>query len=686
MKRMLVGWFAPRNNPALPACLLLLGTLLVFTPALIFQGNEPFFTNPLFEILAYLVPLWLVLSVVLAIPALGGEGLRQRIFTRAVSGLAIAVWVHATFAVGTEGMLDGATFRIADAPMDLARNLIGFLIVIVLVFWVAGRWAQLVRLFVTALVALLFLSAVYVAATVRTPERKPASATGFASMSKQTNVLLILFDGFQSDLFVEMMEREPAIAKQLDGFTFFPDTATTAYTTSLALPSIHSGQPWSATEPVKAFVERTIGESSVLSAIVRGGYDGLLVNPLYKICPKDVTCLGLSDIVVGRTGSWFLTAGELIDLSLLRALPHVAKPLVLRKGEWLFSGGAMLRATETHLSNLLLDRLGETLDTAASKPTLKFLHLVNTHTPARVSADCTYIGKADWTRETAGAQARCAMTHFLGLLDKLKRADLFDNTAIVLFADHGTIVPRNGLPVVLERANPVLLVKPQKATGPLASSKASASIADLPATWCALSKACQWPTGNNVMTLRPDTQRERYFTDYKWRSEYYWQDKPFPIRGRYVIRGPVLDIASWESAPSSPVPPVQRVPFGPADPAAAFGPGWEDAGKDAPRWVAAASAILWVNVPPGGTGKVSARVATHKGNPDQQMEITVAGQRVFHGRVAPGTPQELAFQLPQSALKGGRVALRFRFTQWNPAKSQDKERPLAVAFHSLEVQ
>ena len=86
-----------------------------------------------------------------------------------------------------------------------------------------------------------------------------------------------------------------------------------------------------------------------------------------------------------------------------------------------------------------------------------------------------------------------ALSHFVTLLETLKRLGIYDQTMIVLSSDHGdhwqghqfdieAFESRGITKRMLTRASAALAIKPFGARGPLAVSQAPVSLRDIPAT------------------------------------------------------------------------------------------------------------------------------------------------------------------------------------------------------------
>jgi hypothetical protein len=149
-------------------------------------------------------------------------------------------------------------------------------------------------------------------------------------------------------------------------------------------------------------------------------------------------------------------------------------------------------------SNRVLELMARALRIESRRPTARFLHLFNTHAPARVDADCRPVNSLPWVRQTAIAQSRCAVTSLTALLRSLQDQSIYDRTAIAVLADHGAGLPRGRQAWVWgSYASPLLMVKPFGARGALARSARVVGLSDLPASVCAWTGDCRVESGSD---------------------------------------------------------------------------------------------------------------------------------------------------------------------------------------------
>lgn len=522
------------------------GLILLFKPAQMFEANAPFFYYGLAQIALLLVPAFLASFAVLAgLAALGGPRWRQALAS-AVGGLAVAAWVNATFVASPGGALDGRTLLV---PLDEQRDAFNALLYVAVALAgaaLAGWRPLLARRFFVALFVVLAAQTAWIALHDEHGWRAAGNTQRLATLSPEKNVLVIVLDTFQSDLFADIVQHDAALARAFGGFTYFPNAVGPAPTTYLSLPVIHSGMSYREGDKLRNTYHASVGERSFVARLARAGYDAMLVNPILNYCPAGALCDHESALVRGRLDSMAEGAAFLVDLGVFRIVPDAIKPLVYAEGSWMTTH--WFAEDRALTSNRVLERMAASMRADGPRPVVRFLHLFGTHPPARLDAACRPVRDLPWTRDTAAAQDRCALSKVAELLRRLGELGLYDRTAVLVMADHGAGLPRdpnNRWPWGVA-ASPLLLVKPFNARGALTESSRVVGLADVAASVCAWTRDCRMDSGTDVMQNAP--QPPSYtFLAYLWRHE-YWLAEAVPILERYEVRGPPQDRASWHKA------------------------------------------------------------------------------------------------------------------------------------------
>jgi hypothetical protein len=480
---------------------------------------------------------------------------RRRVAASAFCAVGLIAWIQGNFLVGRMTALNGQ-----QAPVDFAS---GYPALTMLAAVAAGVVIALgvSRAPRAALVALALLTTGLYAATIVALATSPvqrrahrvATATSVFRFSSRENVLVVLLDGLESGVARHVFQQFPAIARAFDGFRLYPDTAGVAPTTFLSIPAIHSGAIYSpALAPAKYFVD-AIQRQSFMNRFADAGFDTVLLNPVEDVCPARVgTCTAASQVLRSAGARLRHDSLQLLDLSLFRASPAWLKRRIYNDGEWLTAGRMdvpyeIARVVE---GNELIEQLSLRLSVDDGAPAFKFVHSMSTHTPYVLNDDCRTFART--SLDHLMPQARCGLLAVASLLDRLKDAGAYDNTLIVVMADHGInpgVYGRStsdalgrGWEHLAGVANPVFLMKPQRSRGALTQVSDAVHVPDLGAMMCAQIRRCR---GGAPMAgvERPPT-RPRRFDDYEWRHE-FWRSRTVANLTSYEIRGPVWKRSSW---------------------------------------------------------------------------------------------------------------------------------------------
>ena len=199
--------------------------------------------------------------------------------------------------------------------------------------------------------------------------------------------------------------------------------------------------------------------------------------------------------------------------------------------------------------------LAARLSAADRPPTVKFLHLFDTHLPMVLDERCAFTGETvRWSRANYKVQVGCSLEAFRAVLGALRRAGVYDNTAIVLLGDHGTpgmvstrVVPGGPGPVngsVIGLANPALAVKPIDGRGAFRALHRAPERRRRPGDRLrerrGLCRAAEGSRGEpNAQLLRVERVPP--------------EARPHPLDRRYAITGSLFDSRNWRRIDPAPV-------------------------------------------------------------------------------------------------------------------------------------
>ncbi len=544
----------------------LAGNLFVFGTHSTYAGNRDLFSVPFSFLLEryYLHPLALLVLGLLGVGLLlPGRGL-YRVYLVTLFGVGLMTWVQGNFLVWNYGAFDGTAIDFASHRLAGGLEVVLWISVLSLLLIYRER-AHRHLVFVAGGLCLLQAVAILPlrsgqAAAKAVKQRHPSGMPLVTSrpdsvfeFSRAGNVIIYISDGFESDIFREIVDGPDGFAADLDGFTFFDDTSTNARVTIGAYPALISGSMYDGTVPFRTYAQETVGRDNIGRALYRAGYSVAFVLESGNLQFQREHCVS-PFLFLKQFSADDLASRRVLNATLFRHVPHLLKPYV-------FDGTSGVAARLLNDPIHMMDVNGTTayvdfmnlmnlrMTARGGPPTFKLFHLLNAHPPISLNERCEYermtMRRKDWVRTNV-----CSMKMFARFLAHLKALGVYDKSTIVFLGDHGAKGSDTGITAVTKGLSvadawPALAIKPPGSHGPLRASSVPAELSDVPATIAALTGIGDRFPGRSVFSLRAGEKRERYFFLGAFRERWDKTVDTLPHRVDFAIRGPVRDRSSW---------------------------------------------------------------------------------------------------------------------------------------------
>ncbi|MBY3515021.1 sulfatase-like hydrolase/transferase [Rhizobium laguerreae] len=479
-----------------------------------------------------------IIAVAVAVAAIAPRAIRKWVAV-ALGAVAVLVYVNA-MAIGTDvGTLTGkpVAFNVGNGQL-LAE--VAIFVVAAVILAKARKFASM-ALFILAAGNL--TTAGYAAIT-ESKENPSIPDEGKLYSMGDKNLLVVLLDGFPSDVFGQIIKSDGKHKAALDGFTYFDNMAAISATTYLALPSIHGGAIYHPGQPLRPYFTDAVGRNSFLTRLAAASYDSVLVNPMLGVCPDSTTCYLPETLLTSQAEMRWTGALTLLGVSVFRAAPAAYKEAAYNQGSWAFAElkGDTIPKDHNVEGIKFLDLFSQRVKAGSDRPTAKFLHVLTPHLPVVLGDGCVYTGgPIPALREAFVRQAGCALEAFEKVASSLKEAGLYDKTTIVLLADHGQAIPsiKADVPGEWQKlsgwANPMFAVKPAGSRGEMKISTDSLWLPDIPVIICRETGDCGPKT-----VAKHET---RTFNYYDWKNE-YWNADSIPV-AQYTLNGVPWLKRSW---------------------------------------------------------------------------------------------------------------------------------------------
>lgn len=528
---------------------------------------------------------WLGLTLIVA---LAGKMFRSAFPTVLVLAMTIGVWANVNIFNWNYGALTGQPVDFAKQAhygwIDAAAWLLFVGTAWFLRSWLAQRSGRSAALILTILLAGLGSLSLEAEKGLRIWQRQdPSPAT--LTVAAQGNVFVIILDTLQTDIAQEALSLRPDLREKLDGFLFYTNNVGAGTTTVGGAPALLGAGHLIDPNDYLQWRERSLNMKAETFLLKR------LAEQNYEICQDG--SIGPNTVAAPKCSGEKSADGEffLLDLGLFRALPHFLKVAIYNRQRWFFSaygsgGAATLRGTASpyRIDMNTLSTLTRHLRVEPSvKPRFFWLHLMGAHVPILLGADCAPnkdialpSHALAWqplverlrnseSRAAVVAQTLCYLDRVTGLLERLRELQIYNDSVIVLVADHGDsfghrrehferqrAANRNPAYIpdaALTAGTPLLAIKPRNGRGPLTERRDPAALCDVPqvilgqlGSRSAESQACL-----DIVSHSPSPSRVRRFHYYRWTPETWTLGSGnFPDVEELVVVGDALRLESWQ--------------------------------------------------------------------------------------------------------------------------------------------
>jgi len=541
--------------------------LVCFATFAIFAGNAREFAGSYPDLIAIILPYGLLLTAALAVPGLLLKDPARPRYESLLCALAVLLWVQGNILVWNYGVFDGRSINWLDGAW---RGIVDTALWLAVLLLAVYRYEQVGRGLQYAAVATVLIQTVSVAVELNEQPQVLESRDIAANIdgreaamrfSPSKNIVHILMDGFQSDIFAGILAdtSERDFKSELRGFTYF-DKHLGAYPyTQLTLPAMLSGRLFYNDMPVDDFVKDVLQGPTILNSAHNAGYEVDIVAPVPL---KNIYAMGTHSNALGVAANGHVTAGDiatidaarLVDLALFRVLPHFGKALVHRDELWVFQAKVQNRSYMhlQYFSDLaFLQDLADEMTVDRSTPVYKMIHVMLSHRPIVGNDRCEFDGRKAESRKTVTTHSRCGFIEVLNVLQRMKDLGIYDSSLIILMADHGAWVPVDNFdssltigPMSVGMATPVLAIKPPQATQPFQVSGSPSAITDVAATIADLAAIDSNFDGSSVFDIAEDAMRERTHLTYGYGVNPAAKGYLFPMQ-EWVVNGDPYQPESW---------------------------------------------------------------------------------------------------------------------------------------------
>lgn len=506
--------------PLLAGLALLLFIFLIYAPLELLYGNEYEFSYNMYDVLLYMLPVFIVSTCVCVAIILPLTRRQSKLYFPVVAVLftaGIATYIQGTFLSGNLPPLDGRTIVWKDYADQRITSIILWVCVAATVFFLLkklgtekfGKIAAFVSSFLIMMLGFSLLLTCFSTGGYHRNRQVVHSESYMMDLSDHENLVVFLVDAVDGETFREVLAEHPEYKEIFADFTSFTNVSSAYPYTSRAIPFILSGQWYENEIPYGEYCKEAFSSSSLFKQLKQRDYRMGLYDPeLYFIPGLEEQFENISP------ADHFSSVLQFIKMQILmsgyRYLPFDLKPLCYLTPDEIYSSSAKtsgLGTLYTADNEEFFNRLQLKEVTLAEENCFRFIYIRGAHEPFIYPAQ-----SAAFENNSYESSIEMSVSIAAEYLEKLKSSGVYDSTAVVFLADHG-YAPDNAS---FGRQNPFLLIKGRNESHPFSESAAPVSHEDLQQCFMRLLDGAD---GASAFDWQEGEARDRRFLFFEYEKE-----------------------------------------------------------------------------------------------------------------------------------------------------------------------
>ena len=283
----------------------------------------------------------------------------------------------------------------------------------------------------------------------KTPEYLSTNEHEF-EYSRDDNLIVIMLDSFDATVLSEIVNGEDGEIYRdiLSDFTFYPDTTGMYSYTALAVPYILTGDEYLNDMTYGKYLEQAYSNSPVLNKAKEEKWR----IGIYNVTTLPQTEISLVaenvELVHNTASSHRRLLKYYYKLIAYKYMPQVFKQYFWFYPDEMISGLIDNEENVTVFSEdnfVFKENYRDRISGDLSQPTFRFYTLFGAHQPYHTTEEFEYSDEETDVYQTS----KGVLIMLDEYLDELREADVYDNSNIIILADHG----------IINRVNPLFLVK-----------------------------------------------------------------------------------------------------------------------------------------------------------------------------------------------------------------------------------
>jgi len=442
--------------------------MLVYAPVEIYASNIQDFSFDIYDLFKYMPVLAILLFVFLVLIFFVLRLISEKLYAISLllfSAAFLATLIQGIFLIKDIPLLDGS---------NVDWNSFGKQRLITIIIWVV-LFALAVLMFVKlkiktietitkslGIIVLVFLiisiSINLLTSPVILKEKYQTCMTGnnTLNMSKDQNMVILLLDSIDGQAFQQIIEEHPEYKEVFADFTSFTNTLSGYPYTTRAVPLLLFGKWYDNSTYYPYFIQDAIDESPLIHRLEEEDYDKSVYFEYIQRANIDYKRFS-NFVPVERFNEPDKFCKMIIKLVGLKYLPYDLKKYCMLTSEDIYYDTLKTNEGENldyynFENEAFYDRICNTDVTFSKDKCFKFLYAQGAHGPHIFEPDMSETEDGNYQKSV-----EASITIAKQYLEKLKEAEVYDNSIIVILADHG--VAKDESNEDWGKQNPFMLVK-----------------------------------------------------------------------------------------------------------------------------------------------------------------------------------------------------------------------------------
>lgn len=431
----------------------------------------------------------------------------------------LASYIQGNFLVKNLPPLDGTEVDWGVYAAERIKSIAVWVVVIAIVlmaikFARMERFANVIKYISICLSLMMMAALVTVCISNNGLERKRivlVSDEKLYEMSDDTNFIIFVLDAADARFVTPMLEENPDYREIFEDFTYYPDTVGAYPFTMMAIPHILSGEWFENQEPFWDYNVNAFKNAPLFATLENEGYRMGLYEADLPGNDDNVRRFENVQEEASVSNYWEFFKAEL-RLVGFKYAPFDFKRFAIF--DMNFFDGLQERGFEYGNYGFYHKMLQEPVTHTEDK-CFKFIHIEGAHVPFQYNEKVELIQGGTYEENL-----KACMTITRDYLEKLKAENVYDNSVILIMADHGYAanVEEDDYTEYIGRSNPILFVKGAGESHDMKVSNAPISFADLQEAYTRL---LEGKDGDSVFDAAEGQILERRHLLYRYLREDY---------------------------------------------------------------------------------------------------------------------------------------------------------------------